>query len=92
MTVNPFAPPPPRRTDQTVGVLSGKVTRVTGSTCWWSPDGKWERGPARIPVELVRAADVAGGDIATVTPRPLKTGDTVTVYATRTTQFVLARY
>lgn len=86
---------PPRRTDQTQGVQVGRVTRVSGETCFYSVDKNYERGPARIPYEILHAVEVtvAGSpQVVTVTPRPLLVGQTVVVHATRSGQWVLARY
>ena len=86
-----------RRSDQTLGVQIGKVTRVTGSKCWYSVDKGWERGPALIPWDILNAETVkvsgSGPTLTvTVTPKPLTVGSTVAVQATRAGQFVLARY
>lgn len=89
----PLDEPRSRRADDTLGLQVGRVTRVSGQSCWYSVDAGFERGPARIPQEITLAVTVTGsGSSTSVTARPLLAGQTVVVHATRTAQYVLARY
>ena len=88
----------PDRTDHTQGFHVGAVTRLGagGKTAWvrFTGEGRgaWEYGPCRVPDHITLAVTVVGGDVTTVTARPLKVGETVSVHIARFGAFILGRY